>query len=226
MNPSPNNDLGPEVTYLRALAARLSQCIGNPLEWSFIDKGLLFLALYFVANLLLAAVLELTLLYGGEASSLLHPGHLRHALQLQWLFVLALPVFAALLATVRRGRPDDRMIVYLIAVPLMLHDAVLSYAVGWASFPGIWGLLALSVVSLVLFFDWIASLIALSIWATVHIALRTGESLGTLSYAPLFARLPFSKDGVEPAWSLFSNLYLGFVLLVFLALLISTATCA
>jgi hypothetical protein len=102
---------------------RLLDRVGNPLEWSFVDKALLFLGFALLSNVLFTLALYVTSLVPGLTPEFFNRSLYLLGIRCQWGFVLLFAVLFVIGWKIRRTDPGNRWLVYGLAVVAGIHEA-------------------------------------------------------------------------------------------------------
>ena len=190
---------------LAGLLDRWATVIGNPLEWSNVDKTLLALGFWLTGYLCMFLWFYLATTHTQFAPAYLNPAAMPEALKLQANFIVVTLALIGVSLAVRRKRPQALWPAYLMAVALSVHDAWFVCGIGHSTNPSTLLYLFLLLFTGLLFFDFTFCLCAAATWAVVLGFHILWERAGVHSLCPSFERpsLGFSRpiqvlDGLEP----------------------------
>ncbi len=208
----PNRD-----TIRKPLFQRLINRVGNPLEWSYIEKILFLLGWYLSVNLPLSlwaySIIRNPNLFPGLNRSVLievFPIHL--------VFVLLWVILAALAVRIRRRNLDSRWLAYGAFISIALHDAWSVCLIGHSTNPWLLMFLFAQVFIAYLLFEFYLALCAFASWILVLGYHIVGEQLGLIPYAPILTRLPYADGMIDRPWMALGLGVGGFVSVAFLIL--------
>ena len=198
---------------------RWAAVIGNPLEWSNIDKTLLALGLWLLGYLCMFLWFYLASVSSELAPDYLSQKALPGALKLQLNFIVVTLALMGMALAVRRRRPETLWPAYIMAVVLSVHDAWFVCGIGHSTNPSTLLYLFLLLFAGLLFFDFTFCLCAACSWAVVLGFHIVWERAGVIPYAHLLSGPPFDPRGISKSWTAW-NLGSGLILVaVMIALL-------
>jgi class 3 adenylate cyclase len=204
---------------LAGLLDRWAAVIGNPLEWSNVDKTLLALGFWLAGYVCMFLWFYLALVRPELGPDYLSQGALPGALKLQFNFILVNAALIVVALGVRRRHPETLWPAYLLAVALSVHDAWFVCGIGHSTNPSTLLYLFLILFAGLLFFDFTFCVCAAATWAAVLGFHILWERAGVIPYAHLLNGPPFGPQGISKSWTSW-NLGSGLVLVaVMIALL-------
>jgi class 3 adenylate cyclase len=185
--------------------------MGNPLNWSNADKGIVFFLFFVFANTLLAMQFE-----HWDTNKQSIPAYIQ-LFDFTYLFQIFATVFGWIILFVfvflRKRDPNGFWFIYLFAPVWFIHDA---FFMGW------WGhstnaltfaLMVISPFLSYLFFNLILALIALGCWMVVLCGFLTLEFADIIPYAPGLRGSPVMQGGVDVFWVMI-NFSIGLLLVI------------
>jgi len=186
-------------TFLR----RLKDRIGNPLEWSYVDKALLFIGFALLMNVLFTLGLHFSFRVPGMTPEFFDRSLHHLGIQCQWGFVLLFAVLFGIGWRLRRKDPDNRWLVYGLAVVSAAHEAWFMAAIGHSTNPATF--LTLFVLGLIglMFFDLCFVFIAIGVWVLAMGGTVAAEQAGVLPYAASLVHSPHTAGRIDPWWMWF-----------------------
>ncbi|MCB0218891.1 MAG: adenylate/guanylate cyclase domain-containing protein [Chrysiogenetes bacterium] len=179
---------------IRKLAARM----GNPLEWSSVDKCLTIITVWMLIALSTPA--SLSLLPEQVGSSLFDTEFQREMLPFTGLNI---SLWVILLGTglILRGRPGPhRVFVTLTILQWWSVEVFFAWGVGPMTSPALMITLGQAFVALLLF-ERVPALIGMGWGITLLVTLTTLSQVGVLPYAPMFSQLPYHEGRPDLAWT-------------------------
>ena len=185
---------------LSSVLKRLLDRIGNPLEWSFADKALLFIGFALLMNIPFTLALHVSFRVPGLTPEFFNRSLHLLGIYCQWGFVLLFAVLFVIGWKLRRTDPENRWLVYGLAIVSSVHEAWFMAAIGHST--NLATFLTLFVVALVglMFFDLCFAFIVIGVWVLV---MGGGSGCGAGRPDPLCSRAgPFSpkrSKGVGPS---------------------------
>ncbi|MCB0222011.1 MAG: hypothetical protein KDH09_20100, partial [Chrysiogenetes bacterium] len=185
----------------RGLLARVLSRVGNPLEWSLVDKGLL------VCAATLGFVIDYALISArivGEPEAAPYADREVLTLLSVWMWAVAAGWAALLLVgiRIRKRRPDHRLYASACLQYLALTDGALCYLLGpWTSPFAFALVLAAGVVGFLLF-ERAQMLAALGTFVLILFGTTVAEQLGRIPHAPILTAPPIVDGKVDLAWVL------------------------
>ena len=187
------------MSALGGLWGRLRNRVGNPLNWSPVDKSLLVAAGYtYVA--LNSAVTNAIRLRGDRIEPYISRTHLEFGVE----SFLVLAAFSGILCVIglalRKRAPHARWYVHLTIQSYCIATAIISYAMGPMTNP--WGALFLvaSGTAGLIIFDRAVALWGLGTYLTILTGTTLAERLGYIPYAPIFSAPPYIDGRLSNAW--------------------------
>ncbi len=188
-----------------SLLRRMWEKVGNPLEWSYVDKALLFIGFALLMNIPFTAALHISSRVPGLTPEFFNRSLHLLGIHCQWGFVMLFAVLFVIGWKIRRTDPGNRWLVYGLAVVSAIHEAWFMGAIGHSTNPATF--LTLFVVALVglMFFDLCFALIAIGVWVLVMGGTVAAEQAGLLPYASALVHSPHVGDRIDPWW-----MWLGF----------------
>ncbi len=179
---------------------RVLDRVGNPLEWSFVDKALLFIGFALLMNVPFTLALHFSFRVPGLTPEFFDRSLHHLGIQCQWGFVLLFAVLFGIGWRIRRKDPDNRWLVYGLAVVAAVHDAWFMAAIGHSTNPATF--LTLFVLGLVglMFFDLCFALIAIGVWVLAMGGTVAAEQAGVLPYAAALVHSPHTGGRIDPWW--------------------------
>jgi len=182
-----------------SLLRRLVNRVGNPLEWSFVDKALLFIGFSLLMNIPFTLALHVSFRVPRLTPEFFNRSLHLLGIQCQWGFVLLFAVLFVIGLKLRRTDPENRWLVYGLAIVAAIHEAWFMGAIGHSTNPATF--LTLFVVALVglMFFDLCFALIVIGVWVLVMGGTVAAEQAGVIPYAAALVHSPHT-DGRINAW--------------------------
>ncbi|MFC1850818.1 adenylate/guanylate cyclase domain-containing protein [candidate division CSSED10-310 bacterium] len=174
--------------------------IGNPLEWSFVDKTLLLLVFYLSINIPLTILGYFAIQNPGIFPDYFNPETTLDIFRVQLVFVTLWIILTLMGFLMRRLNPHIRWIAYANAISFSLHDSLFVCWIGHST-----NSLTLLTLFAPVFFGLLLynrSYIMLGICAAVGVIVFqiTAEQLGLISYAPGLLFSPASNGLVDHHW--------------------------
>jgi class 3 adenylate cyclase len=190
--------------------------LGNPLEWSYVNKTLLLLINQLIVfgaftcwNWIVLNKPDILPVYIQKLSidKILHR-------QLYLLLIYAVMTIFAL--WLRKKKTDSKLLAYVLAIVISVHGALFLCAIGYATNPLTFLSIFLQAYLGFLLFDKFFSLIILLGW-TVSIGIHfVGEQIGVFKYAPSLLSAPFVEgkiDGLWLIWNMGTGIFLTALML-------------
>jgi class 3 adenylate cyclase len=184
----------------KSLFQALIHRIGNPLEWSYVDKALLFLGFVIAMNVPFTLFLHWTVDIPGLPPSFFNRSMYVAGVQTQWAFVLLFAFLFVLGWAVRHTAPENRWLPYACAVSIALHDSWFAGGVGHSTSSSAFMTLFLVALIGLLFFDLRFTLLVIASWFVVLGSQITAEQLGWTPYAPALIHSPHMNGKIDPWW--------------------------
>ncbi len=206
------------VPLKKSHSRRLFDRIGNPLEWSYIDKTLLILGFELFFNLPMALIVFLLPRLPGVLPAYFDLWALGLGFPIHGKYVLLLVFLVLAGLAIRKRYPMNRALPYGMAVAISAHSAWFVCSVGHSTNPGTLLILFVQVFLGLLLFDYTFAFLAFASWVVVIGYNIVGEQLGLFPYAVALVAPPFSQGRLDPFWLIFA-LGSGAMLVVWVLLL-------
>ncbi len=182
------------------LLQRLKDRVGNPLDWSYVDKALLFLGFVIAMNLPFTLFLYLTIDIPGFPPAFFDRSMYLLGVQGQWAFITLFTFLFGIGWLIRRSNPESRWLAYACAISIAVHDAWLTGGLGHATSSSAYLTLFLMALIGLLFFDLWFTLLVIATWFVVLGAEIAAELFGWSSYAPTLVHSPHMNGKIDPWW--------------------------
>ena len=194
----------------KSISQRLIERVGNPLEWSYIDKTLLLLGFIIGMNLFFTLFLQLTAKIPGFPPAFFDRSMYMLGVQSQWAFVVLFVFLFGVGWAIRRTAPENRWLPYACAVFIAGHDAWFLGGIGHSTSSTTFLVLFLVALIGYLFFDLRFTLLVIATWIIVLGTEITAEQVGLIPYAPALVNSPHMNGRIHPWW-MWVSLGLGVV---------------
>ncbi len=178
--------------------------IGNPLEWSYVDRTLLLLSFELFFNLILVLIVYLLTRIPSLRREYFDLQTIPLGLGIHWKYILLLLLLISVAVAIRKHNPMNRAIVYGTAIAISAHSAWFTCTIGHSTNPAILLILFLHVFIGFLLFDYYFVSFALASWAIVIGYNIAGEQIGLFPYAVALTDPPFANGRIDPLWVVFS----------------------
>ena len=183
--------------------------IGNPLEWSYINKVLFLLSLQILVYLSLIIYIYLAFRYPVLYPEYFSKSGMMIFLRINQAFILFFMALFAFSLWIRKTDPDNRWVAYITAVLLSAHDAIFLCGIGHATNPQTLMILFLLAFVGLLFFDLYNSLCVAISWLLVTGFHLFAEQMHLIPYAWVLTEPPFKQGEIGAIWLIW-NLGSGF----------------
>jgi len=182
---------------------RLIDRVGNPLEWTYVNKVIMILLLDFTT-------------YG--SFTIWNWIALHHPVILPWyilnnaiektfiqqlIFLLIYIVMMIIALWLRKKNKDSRLLAYVLMVVISAHSAIFFGAIGYATNPITFLALFVQAFIGIFLFDMIGMLLVLTTWVVSLGIQIIGEQLGMFRYAPSLSGAPFVDGKIDTSWMIF-----------------------
>jgi adenylate cyclase len=184
----------------KSLVHRLMSKVGNPLEWSRVDKTLLFLGFVITLNVPFTLFLHLSLDIPGLPPAFFNRSMYEAGVHTQWAFVLLFSLLFGIGWLTRRSNPENRWLAYACAISIAVHDAWFVGGVGHSTSSGAFLTLFLMALIGLLFFDFRFTLLVIVSWFVVLGAEIAAEQTGLIPYASALVHSPHMNGKIDPWW--------------------------
>ena len=197
---------------------RLIDRIGNPLEWTYVNKVILILIVQLIV-------------YGSFAIwswiAMQHPEVLPwyilksaiFKLVIQQLILCLLYVVMMIVAIwFREKNQDSRLLAYALAIVISAHGSLFAATIGYATNPLTYLSIFLHGFMGLLLFDITFSLLAITTWIVSLGIHFFGGQLGLIRYAPIISDAPFIDGEIDLLWLLW-NMGVGAFVTAFMLIL-------
>ncbi|MBU0736433.1 MAG: adenylate/guanylate cyclase domain-containing protein [Proteobacteria bacterium] len=189
--------------------------IGNPLEWRYVNKTLVLLALQILVYLSLIIYIYLAFRYPSLYPEYFSRTGMMIFLRINQWFILIFVVLFAFCLWIRKSDPNNRWVAYVTALFLSAHDAIFLCGIGHATNPQtLLILFLLAFVGLLLFDPYYSLCVAIS-WILVNGFHLFAEQMHLIPYAWVLSEPPFKGGEIGIVW-LAWNLGSGFFVAAFM----------
>lgn len=186
---------------------RLVDRIGNPLDWSTVDKCLLIICCW----ILIAPVISLLLhqfINHPERAPFLNLLVIKKILPIGWGFGIAWSILLVIGLLLRHRRPENMMFAYVTVLLWWSEEAIAAICIGPLTTPAAMMLLGQGFVAFLLFRIPIV-LVSLGFAMLVVVGSTIASYYGFFSYAPVMAGPLYDDGRITNIWALFfGSLYL------------------
>lgn len=184
----------------RSFSKRLFDRVGNPLEWSYVDKTLVLIGLALSLNLFFVLFLVFAHYLPNFYPAFFDRSLFTTGLRVQFLFLVLYTLLLITGLLIRRQYPESRWFAYAFAITFSAHDAWLIAVIGHSTNPATFLVLFLGVFIGLLFFDFKFSLCVIFSWVFILGFQIVGEHLGLIPYAPALVDSPFKHGRIDLWW--------------------------
>ena len=192
--------------------------VGNPLEWSVVDKTLLCLGVVLVLNIPFTLFIHLTARMPGFTPAFFNRSMFLLGVKPQWGFVFFFAFLFVIGWVLRRTDPENRWLPYGCAISIGIHDAWFMVGVGHATNSSTFLTLFLVFFIGLLFFDLRFAILVCASWVLVQGAGIVAEQVGLMPYAPALVHSPHMNGRIDPWWMLVSMVIGGLLTALMLVL--------
>lgn len=182
------------------LLQRLTDRIGNPLDWSYVDKTLLVLGVVLSANLSLSLFLYAQTHISSLTLAYVNPQAANIALRNQLAFILLYVVFGSIALRIRKRNPKIRWLAYATAISIATHNSWFICGFGHSTSPITFLLIFLQAFVGFLLFDLYFSLCAVAAFVLGVGFQIVMEQLRLIPYAHFLAGSPFTSGTIDRLW--------------------------
>ncbi len=180
--------------------------VGNPLEWNYIDKSILFLALQIAVYFAVVVYIHFAL-----ANPSLYPSYVNRAkiglfLRINEFFVLVYVICFIFALLARKTSQKNHWFVYTGIFLISAHDAIFLCGIGHATNPLTFLVFFLFIFNGLLLFDTYFTISAVSAWVLVHGFHIVGEQVQLISYAWLLKEAPFTNGTIDTVWLVLASI--------------------
>lgn len=183
---------------------RLFDRIGNPLEWSYVNKILYFQGFQIVVYVSFIFYSYLTIRYPVLFPQYVDRSKLTIFLRINITFVLLCSVLFVYSLWLRKANPNNHWIAYFTAILLTVQNIIFYCALGHATNPQILMVLFLLFFVGLLIFDLTFFICVGVSWLVVHGFHIFAEQVGIIPYAWILNRSPFENGSIDTAWMLWN----------------------
>ncbi len=185
----------------------ISRRIGSPSGWSGVARAMVLLLL--AVPYLAVSWAETTWFLHNPAQAPYFDIEVLRTYQLVVLGMLVVGILLLLMgASLRARAPSSRAYQLVVVVFCSLLPLVAGHFFGLHVSGLLVGVLAMSVLSLVLLPGYVA-LTGIVTWLSVALVHAVLEQMGVIPHAPLLAEAPFDQDGLHPSWMWGMGVFLG-----------------
>jgi len=179
---------------------RLIDRIGNPLEWSYVNKILIFYGLQIFIYLSLVIYIYLAFRY-----PILYPHYIDQTsivafLRINEAFVLLYIVLFIYSLWLRKANPNNRWVAYFTAIVITVHNVIFICAIGHTTNPQTLMVLFLLLFTGLLIFDLSYSICAGISWLFVHGFHIIAEQIDLIPYAWIMNSSAFENGAIDTVW--------------------------
>ena len=211
------------ITIMRSLLKRLFDRIGNPLEWSFVDKALLLLVIDTVGFFPQWLFLDLLVRLTSTSTTLWNLSPFWWLFKIELASSLLKVIIIAIGLHTRHRNPDSRWLANVYAILLTFRGLLFFGGFGYSTNPLTFQFVLALTFLMFFFFDLKVTLLTMASWAFVLGFLIVGDQLRLFPYAFLLNRLPFVDGKIDSQWvfvtsgagivcTLFILVFVGYVL--------------
>ncbi len=180
----------------------LLERIGNPLEWSIIDKVLLVLCIQIMFFGSLWLFISICILFPEIVPHYFSPSFTIDFFRRELIILLLYGAYTLLSLMLRKRNPNSIWIAYGLAVIIAGHACLWMRAIGYVTNPNTFLAILGQVLTGLLLFNIYYSLIIFSTYGLMLIVQISGELLGSFQYAPQLIQSPFSDGKIDSMWIL------------------------
>jgi len=192
--------------------------VGNPLEWSFVNKVLLLLVLQISTYGFIWIVTGIAILIPLSIPKYMISTYAVDIFRREAILLILYGVFTLLVIYLRKRNPNNKWSAYCLAFIMSAHGFVFLSSMGHMTNPHTFLIIfAQAFIGLLLFNITFASII-LGTWGLLLTIRISGELFGALRYAPYLADPPFMDGKIDGLW-LFWNLTGGIFIITWLFVL-------
>jgi class 3 adenylate cyclase len=180
--------------------SRLIDIIGNPLEWRYVNKLLLFLGIQIVVFSAFNVYARIVLTTVGSKHAFIAPSNFKVFIWINEFFVLFFIAVFICSLWLRKFNPDNRWIVYISAIAISIQDSIWSCGIGHSTNPFTFLVFFILLLTGFLFFDFYFSIIVAFSWLSVLGLHIFAEQVNLISYAWVFTKAPFDNGLLDTMW--------------------------